>query len=82
MQPEVPTKVEGEIIWFLPSNKRQITLEHEKWPLEFEKSKKEMSIFEGKQTMTGTLIGRTKGKVIDQQLISDNSREARILKIL
>lgn len=44
-------KVEEEIIWFLPSNKRQIILEHEKLPLEFEKSKKAISVTEGKQTM-------------------------------
>lgn len=44
-------KVVGEIIWFLPSNKRQITSEHEKQPLEFEKRIKAMSVSEGKQTV-------------------------------
>lgn len=43
-------KVVGEI-WFLPSNKRQITSEHEKQPLEFEKRIKAMSASEGKQTV-------------------------------
>lgn len=50
-QLEMPHNAQGEISWFLPSNKRQITWEHGKEPMMFEKNKKAMSVSEGKQTV-------------------------------
>lgn len=50
-QPKMSPNAERKIPWFLPSQKRQVTWEHEKQPVGSEKTQKAMGVSEDKQTL-------------------------------